>query len=234
VRWEALPELKRAELIEGVVYVASPISIDHSDFDMRLALWLGYYASAAPGCDAGHNATWRMLESAPQPDLHLRLRPESGGQCSVSLDGRYFAGVPELAVEICLTSTEVDFGPKLRLYQRAGVREYITVELFLKPRITWRVLRDNKYYARIRIRTASCARPCFQVCGWTWTHLSATTERAFGDAPGRTGHSGASGVRGPAAAIARSFRPISIQCLVSALILRHPSRPLSAPPRGRR
>jgi Uma2 family endonuclease len=89
-------------------------------------------------------ATWSMLQSLPQPDVYLRILPECGGQSS---DGpRFSNGAPELAVEICLTSTEVDFGPKLRLYQRAGVREYITVEL-LPKRIVWRVLQNNAYQA---------------------------------------------------------------------------------------
>ena len=41
-------------------------------------------------------------------------------------------------------TTEVDFGPKRKLYQRAGVREYITIETF-KKRIVWRVLVDGVY-----------------------------------------------------------------------------------------
>jgi Uma2 family endonuclease len=143
-RWDALPELKLAELIEGVVFVASPVSRDHSDAGVRIGGWLWNYASVTPGCESGHNASWEMLRSMPQPDLHLRIRPESGGQSS---DGpRFFEGAPELAVEICLSSTEVDFGPKLRLYRRAGVREYITIE-FAPKRIVWRILRGNSYYA---------------------------------------------------------------------------------------
>lgn len=143
--WEALPELKLAELIEGVVFVASPVSLDHGKWDSRIISWLDHYAIATPGCETGNNTAWWMLESAPQPDAHLRIRPERGGQSSLSPDARYPTGAPELAVEICLPSTEVDFGFKLRLYLRAGVREYITVELFQK-RIIWRVLRDGAYY----------------------------------------------------------------------------------------
>jgi hypothetical protein len=143
-RWEALPELKLAELIEGVVFVPSPVSLDHGERNSRMDLLLGYYAAMTPGCEVATNATWEMLESIPQPDVHLRIQPEHGGQSSVA--GKYPVGAPELAVEICLTSTEVDFGPKLRLYERAGVREYITVELLAK-RIVWRVLRDRVYQA---------------------------------------------------------------------------------------
>ncbi|HEY6344841.1 MAG TPA: Uma2 family endonuclease [Bryobacteraceae bacterium] len=143
-RWEALPEIKVAELIEGVVFVPSPVSVDHGERNSGMDLLLGYYAAMTPGCAVGTNATWEMLESVPQPDVHLRIQPEHGRQSSVS--GKYPVGAPELAVEICLTSTEVDFGPKLRLYERAGVREYITVELLAK-RIVWRVLRDRVYQA---------------------------------------------------------------------------------------
>jgi Uma2 family endonuclease len=144
-RWEALPGLKCAELIEGVVYVPSPVSMDHGETELRIGGWLWRYAAATPGCQVGTNTTWEMLESVPQPDVHLRIQPEFGGQSSVG--AKYPVGAPELAVEICLTSTEVDFGPKLRLYQRAGVREYITVQRFPSRRIVWRVLRDNAYYA---------------------------------------------------------------------------------------
>jgi Uma2 family endonuclease len=37
-RWEDLPELKNAELIDGVVYVPSPVSLDHGRFDTRMIL----------------------------------------------------------------------------------------------------------------------------------------------------------------------------------------------------
>jgi Uma2 family endonuclease len=144
-RWEELPDLKNAELIDGVVHVSSPVSYEHGSRDTLTHLWLAYYAQATPGCRAGNNSTWLMLDSAPQPDAYLRILPSHGGQSS---DGKlYTAGAPELAVEICLTSTEVDFGPKRKLYQRAGVREYVTIETF-KKRIVWRVLVDGVYMQR--------------------------------------------------------------------------------------
>ena len=141
-RWDALPGLKNAELIEGTVYVSSPVSIDHGRLDAQLGAWLTNYSWATPGCQSGHNATWIIQGSAPQPDVYLAILPDWGGQSTA--DGPYWSGAPELAVEICVTSTEVDFGPKLALYQRAGVREYITVESFTK-RIAWRVLEEGSY-----------------------------------------------------------------------------------------
>jgi Uma2 family endonuclease len=141
-RWEALPDLKHAELIDGVVYVPSPVSLEHGSLDTLVHWWLAQYALATPGCRAGNNSTWLMRGSAPQPDAFLQILPSHGGQSRTRK--QYGAGAPELVVEICLTSTEVDFGPKLRLYQKAGVREYITVEMF-GERITWRILQDGIY-----------------------------------------------------------------------------------------
>ncbi|MFN7935827.1 MAG: Uma2 family endonuclease [Bryobacteraceae bacterium] len=140
--WDDTPELKNAELIEGIVYVPSPVGSTHAEFDFIIHHWLAAYCDHDRRYRGGANATWLMLESAPQPDSHLRLLPEFGGH-SKEHQGR-FTGAPELAVEICETSREVDFGPKLALYQRAGVREYITVETLL-PRVQWRVLDNGSY-----------------------------------------------------------------------------------------
>jgi Uma2 family endonuclease len=141
-RWETLPELKNAELIEGIVYMPSPVSNRHSTFDALIHGWLMVYVAATHGCEAGSNGTWLMAESAPQPDSHLRILPEHGGQSR--MEGGYCAGAPELIVEVCASSATHDFGPKLNLYQRAGVREYITVSLEPQQAV-WRELAGGRY-----------------------------------------------------------------------------------------
>src|SRR5437764_15756 len=78
-RWAARPAIKRAELIGGIVYMPSPVSIEHGDIENLVATWLGVYAAATPGCAASNNATAVVAEDAPQPDVHLRLLPEVGG-----------------------------------------------------------------------------------------------------------------------------------------------------------
>jgi Uma2 family endonuclease len=144
-RWEELPELKNAELIDGVVYLSSPVSLEHGDLDSLMHWWLAHYAQATPGCRSGSNSTWVMSGSVPQPDAHLRILPSHGGQSGNK--GPLGAGAPELAVEVCVTSSELDLGPKLSLYQRAGVREYITVEARGR-RMIWRVLDNGSYIAQ--------------------------------------------------------------------------------------
>lgn len=142
-RWEALPDLKRAELIDGVVYVASPVSYEHSLFESMISFWLGCYAAHCPDCQTCSNGTWEMANSLPQPDVTLF---RASGPGFLSANGEFPRGAPELAVEVCLTSTDYDFGPKKALYQRAGVIEYITAET-LTETVTWRVLMDGSYQA---------------------------------------------------------------------------------------
>lgn len=137
-----MPEVKRAELIGGLVYMPSPVSPDHRSHDNLANAWLCYYAVRTPGCDAGGHGTWLMLEDAPQPDADLRIQPEYGGQSGV--EGKYCAGAPELVAEISLSSASYDLGPKMDLYQTAGVKEYVAF-LSGESRVIWYRLVDQKY-----------------------------------------------------------------------------------------
>ena len=142
-RWDAMPDLKFAELIGGIVYMASPLSFTHGDFHARLGGWLFSYKAATPGCALCYAVTWRMSPSdIPQPDIALRIQPEYGGQSRMA--GPYPAGAPELAVEISHTTFSKDAGEKLRLYERSGVMEYIVVRPDHRE-IIWRQLVDGKY-----------------------------------------------------------------------------------------
>src|SRR3989442_193806 len=119
-RWEAMPHVKRAELIGGIVYMPTPLSRDHGVVDTRADAWLAVYAAFTPGCEAGANTTWLMEEDAPQPDVHLWILPEYGGQAR--LQGLYPGGAPELATEVCRSSTAYDLHQKKDLYRSAGVQ----------------------------------------------------------------------------------------------------------------
>lgn len=125
-RWEEMPDVRRAELIDGTVYTPSPVSSDHSACQWHLTVWLGNYALATPGCTGGPEATWIMGgKQVPQPDNTLLILPEYGGQAR--MQGAYWAGAPEMIVEIAVSSYARDFGAKKRLYERSGVREYVIV-----------------------------------------------------------------------------------------------------------
>lgn len=125
-RWEEIPDLKHAELIDGIVYMPSPVSLSHQEFQSFLNGWLTIYSLATPGCRPAVEGTWLMGEGqVPQPDATLRILPEYGGQSRV--EGLFPAGAPELVVEISISSRSRDFGTKKRLYERMGVREYLIV-----------------------------------------------------------------------------------------------------------
>ena len=142
-RWEAMPQLKRAELIRGVVYMPSPMSTEHARMETRVGTWLGMYMAHTPGCDAGNNMTWLMLEEeAPQPDTSLWIVPEAGGQSSSQ--GEYASGAPEFLAEVCLSSTAYDLHQKLEVYQEAGVQEYLAV-LMRERQVRWHRLSRRRF-----------------------------------------------------------------------------------------
>ena len=123
-RWEAMPDLKRAELIDGTVYMPSPVSRTHSRFHQLLFRWITAYEDRTPGCETSLRGTWLMgPREAASPDTTLRIFPASGGQSSDA--GDYTAGAPELALEVAVSSRARDLGVKLKMYERKGVREYL-------------------------------------------------------------------------------------------------------------
>ncbi|MEL7034055.1 MAG: Uma2 family endonuclease [Cyanobacteria bacterium J06592_8] len=116
--------IKKAELIEGTVYMASPLRIKkHGNPHARVMTWLGTYWSATPGIELGDNSTVRLdADNEPQPDALLRI--EKGGQSTISEDG-YVEGAPELIVEIAASSVSIDVHDKLKVYRRNQVQEYL-------------------------------------------------------------------------------------------------------------
>jgi len=81
-RYSAMPQVKKAELVEGIVYMPSPVRINkHSRPHAKLITWAGHYEAATPGVALADNGTARLdLDNEPQPDLFLQIVPEAGGQ----------------------------------------------------------------------------------------------------------------------------------------------------------
>src|SRR5262249_24192029 len=122
--YEAMPPGTRAELIDGVVCMPSPLGRDHGRAQPPVTVWLDYLAEKTPGVQFFDNTTailgWR---SEPQPDGSLRILPECGGRTWD--EGGYIGGGPELVVEISKATRYVDLGAKKADYERARVQEYI-------------------------------------------------------------------------------------------------------------
>ncbi|HEY9658226.1 MAG TPA: Uma2 family endonuclease [Allocoleopsis sp.] len=142
-RYHAMPHLKKAELIEGVVYVASPLRAQaHGNPHAHIITWLGVYESATPGVKCYDNPTVRLDgDNEPQPDAVLRL--EQNGRSSISEDD-YIEGSPELIVEVAASSASYDLHDKLRVYRRNGVQEYVVWRTY-SQQIDWFYLQDGEY-----------------------------------------------------------------------------------------
>jgi len=147
-RYNLMPDANKAELIEGGVYMPSPVGLEghaapHADF----MGWLSNYRAFTPGVQAGDNGTLRLdLDNEPQPDAFLRILPECGGQSKAVND--FVEGAPELVAEIAASSASYDLHDKLNAYRRNGVKEYI-VWLVWEKAIDWFVLRGGRYEAAV-------------------------------------------------------------------------------------
>jgi len=143
-RYDAMPHVKKAELIEGVVYVPSPARHRHSEAHGIVVGWLGIYCAATPGVHAADNATVRMdLDNEPQPDALLRLDEARGGRSRISEDD-YVEGAPELIAEITAASASYDLHDKLNAYRRNGVQEYLVWRVY-DQELDWFSLQEGQY-----------------------------------------------------------------------------------------
>ncbi|MBE9236421.1 Uma2 family endonuclease [Anabaena aphanizomenioides LEGE 00250] len=142
-RYHAMANLKKAELIEGVVYVASPLRIkSHGEPHAYIMTWLGVYKAATPGIGFADNATVLIdTDNEPQPDALLRI--ETGGQSRINKDD-YVEGAPELIVEIAASSASYDLHEKLKVYRRNQVQEYLIWRVY-DYQFDWFRLQQGEY-----------------------------------------------------------------------------------------
>jgi hypothetical protein len=143
-RYEAMPEIRKAELVEGVVYMPSPVTAeDHGEPHFDFVGWLFLYRARTPGVVGGDNSTLKLdLDNTPQPDAYLRLLPEAGGQARI-VNG-YIVGAPELIAEVAASSESYDMHDKLHTYRRNEVQEYV-VWRFWDRAVDWFVLRKGSF-----------------------------------------------------------------------------------------
>jgi Uma2 family endonuclease len=141
-RYAAMPQVKKAELIEGIVYLPSPVRArQHGRPHALMMGWLGVYWAATPGIDFCDNTTVRLdLDNEPQPDALLRIQ---GGTSRISEDD-YIEGSPELVVEIAASSASKDLHDKLRAYRRNGVQEYLVWQIY-EQQLNWFSLQAGEY-----------------------------------------------------------------------------------------
>jgi len=143
-RYENMPGTDHAELVEGVVYMPSPVSAErHGEPHASITGWLTVYSAPTPGVRAGDNSTlWLDPDNAPQPDAYLRLEESRGGNSKL-VDG-YIEEAPELIVEVAASTASHDLHDKLNAYRRNQVQEYIVWRV-LDEEIDWFRLREGRF-----------------------------------------------------------------------------------------
>jgi Uma2 family endonuclease len=144
--YHQMPNVKKAELIEGVVYGRTPVRVTrHAQPHSLIITWLTIYLVATPNLMVLDNATVRLdFDNEPQPDALLRLDESVGGNSRISEDD-YIEGAPELIVEIASSSASYELHDKLQVYRRNGVREYL-VWLVEDQEFRWYVWGEGTYH----------------------------------------------------------------------------------------
>lgn len=167
-RYQAMPFLNKAELIEGIVYMAAALRIkSHGEPHAYLMTWLGVYQANTLGVGIGDNSTVRLdADNEVQPDGILRL--ETGGKSSIS-DDDYIEGAPELIVEVAVSSVSLDVHEKKRVYLRNQVQEYIVWRVY-DHQLDWFYLQAGKYLS-LEANTEGII--CSQVFPGLWLDKSA-------------------------------------------------------------
>ncbi|MDZ8110009.1 MAG: Uma2 family endonuclease [Nostoc sp. DedQUE12a] len=144
-RYQAMPRHQKAELIEGVVYLASPLRFEsHAEPHGHIIGWLWTYQIATPCVRLGIEPTVRLdANNEPQPDGVLLITPTAKGQSRLG-DDDYIEGAPELVVEIAASSVAIDLHDKKKAYCRNGVKEYIIWQIF-ENKLDWFRLQEEEY-----------------------------------------------------------------------------------------
>lgn len=167
-RYHAMSYLKKAELIEGVVYLASPLRIkSHGEPHAYIMAWLGVYKAGTPGIGFADNTTVLMdRDNEPQPDALLRI--ETGGKSRINQDD-YLEGAPELIVEIAASSASYDLHEKLQVYRRNQVQEYLIWRVY-DYEFDWFSL-EKEEYIQLKINASNII--CSQVFPGLWLDKNA-------------------------------------------------------------
>ncbi len=139
-RWDLHPEIKKAELIEGMVFLEVSVSPRHGRAHAWVSTWLGAFSAQHPEAEVHADVTVRAGNDDVQPDALLRF--VTGGRSRWTDEA--IEGPPELAVEVAVSSVAKDMHLKKEAYRRAGVQEYLVWQAWDR-RVDWWELRDGRY-----------------------------------------------------------------------------------------
>jgi Uma2 family endonuclease len=169
-RYEAMAEDGKAELIEGIVFMAPPISSEHGKANNILGVLLGQYAAATPGVACAVNASLRLDgRNEYQPDVLLWIEQGKLARTKAGPDG-LLEGRPELVAEIALSSHAYDLYEKKAVYQRNQIPEYIVWEV-MDARFHWFALEHGEYFPLTARQDLRGAVVCSRVFPGLWLEI---------------------------------------------------------------
>jgi Uma2 family endonuclease len=141
-RYSARPDLVKAELIGGVVYVSSPVRALHAEPHGQTVGWLYAYLARNPRVRLSVDGTVFLdADTEVQPDACLWWSEPNGPH---ETEDHYIEGPPQLVVEVAASSAAYDLHDKLQAYRRNGVQEYLVWRV-LDNAIDWFHLREGEY-----------------------------------------------------------------------------------------
>jgi Uma2 family endonuclease len=143
--WRDAPEGQKSELISGVMIVASPPLVSHERLrNFLLALLRGYVEDKDLGEVLGSRTAVELAsDQVFEPDVLYVARDR---QSIIQRKG--IVGAPDFVIEVLSASTEAyDRGPKLREYERAGVREVWLIDPYGPVGTQFYRLENGRYVA---------------------------------------------------------------------------------------
>ena len=142
---------ERVELIDGLVVEMSPIGSKHWRLHARLAEYLvktlGDDAFIVP-----QGSFPLGTHSEPQPDIAVLPRSETSGE------GRVDPADILAVVEIAVSSLRTDTGPKLRVYARARIADYLVVDVEADALLHYQDPNDIGYATLRRLERGAALR----------------------------------------------------------------------------
>lgn len=141
--FKLLPDGKKADLIDGVIYVASPDTPLSDDLGFLIRFLIRGYTQARKlgGAVHGSRVAFELgRRRAPEPDVSYVSQARK--HILSKTRGR---GAPDIAVELVAEgSIDRDYIAKKQLYEAAGVQEYWIIDP-LKQSCTFYRLRDGRF-----------------------------------------------------------------------------------------
>jgi Uma2 family endonuclease len=142
---DLIPDGQKADLLDGVIYVASPDNLEAAELQSWLAALLhGFVELTDVGKIYVSRVAYRLTDQhSPEPDIGFLPKELAG------LRRRgYIDGPPALAIEIVSPdSVHRDYVLKRKIYEEAGVREYWIIDPD-EQTVTFLCLRKGRFKER--------------------------------------------------------------------------------------